>query len=98
MKNLLFVLSFIGSSQIVVAQKIFSVQYQNQADLKVFVVDYSNQADLHVYRVDYSNQAQDNKGLWFFSDYSNQADAKVFFVDYQNQAGWVNKTKIYMLE
>ena len=27
------------------AQKVFSVQYENQADVKVFVVNYENQAD-----------------------------------------------------
>ena len=35
------------------AQKIFSVQYESQADVKVFVVDYESQADLLVYKVDY---------------------------------------------
>ena len=39
------------------AQKTFSVQYANQADVKVFVVDYENQADLKVYKVKYENQA-----------------------------------------
>jgi hypothetical protein len=38
------------------AQKVFSVQYANQADVKVFVVDYPNQADLKVYKVKYKNQ------------------------------------------
>ena len=55
------------------AQKIFSVQYDNQADVKVFVVDYPNQADLKVYKVKYSNQAGKNDGLWFFTQYANQA-------------------------
>ena len=27
------------------AQKVYSVEYANQADVKVFVVDYENQAD-----------------------------------------------------
>ena len=39
------------------AQKVFSVDYANQADVKVFVVDYANQADLKVYFVKYENQA-----------------------------------------
>jgi hypothetical protein len=39
------------------AQKIYSVQYANQADVKVFVVDYENQADLKIYFVKYENQA-----------------------------------------
>ena len=42
------------------AQKIFSVEYQNQADIKVYVVEYENQCDLKVFKVDYSNQANGN--------------------------------------
>ena len=38
----------IFSSLFSYGQKIFSVNYANQADVKVFVVDYSNQADLLV--------------------------------------------------
>lgn len=30
------------------AQKVHSVEYSNQADVKVFVVDYENQADLKI--------------------------------------------------
>jgi len=30
------------------AQKVNSVEYENQADVKVFVVEYENQADLKV--------------------------------------------------
>src|SRR5690554_7081866 len=63
------------------AQKVFSVQYANQADVKVFVVDYENQADLKVYKVNYANQAGKNNGKWFFTKYANQADKKVFYVD-----------------
>lgn len=39
------------------AQKVYSVKYENQADVKVFVVKYENQADLKVYKVKYENQA-----------------------------------------
>lgn len=39
------------------AQKVFSVQYENQADFRVFVVKYENQADLKIYFVEYENQA-----------------------------------------
>ena len=35
------------------AQKIFSVDYESQADIKVFVVDYESQADLKVFKVKY---------------------------------------------
>jgi len=76
------------------AQKIFSVEYSNQADVKVFVVKYPNQADLLVYKVKYENQAGENNGKWFFVKYSNHADKKIYFVDYENQAD----LKIYFVE
>jgi hypothetical protein len=63
------------------AQKVFSVQYANQADVKVFVVDYPNQADLKVYKVKYKNQADKNNGIWFFTAYANQADKNIYFVE-----------------
>ena len=44
------------------AQKVYSVNYPNQADIKVFVVKYENQADLNVYKVKYENQAGENDG------------------------------------
>ena len=74
MKKLLFVLflvPFISNSQ-----KIFSVEYQNQSDVKVYVVEYENQSDLKVFKVDYPNQVDGNKGLWYFVDYQNQSDKK----------------------
>jgi hypothetical protein len=45
MKQFIIVFSFIVVSQTAYSQKLFSVNYQNQADIKVFVVDYANQAD-----------------------------------------------------
>jgi len=108
MKPFLLLLLFFPLSSY--AQKIFSVEYQNQADIKVFVVDYENQCDLKVFKVDYSNQASGNSGLWYFVDYANQADKKIYFVDYpnqsdlkiyfvqyQNQAGWRDKSKQHLL-
>ena len=50
------------------AQKVFSVEYSNQADVKVFVVDYESRSDLCVFKVDYSSQAGKNDGNWFFVD------------------------------
>ena len=43
---LAFLLFHIGLAK---AQKVFSVDYENQADVKVFVVKYENQADLKVF-------------------------------------------------
>ena len=58
MKNIVGSLILVFSSITVCkAQKVFSVNYENQADVKVFVVDYENQADLLVYKVKYENQA-----------------------------------------
>lgn len=88
------------------AQKVYTVEYENQADVKVFVVEYANNADLKVYKVEYSNQTGNNDGKWFFTEYGNQADKKIFFtqyanqadikifyVEYSNQAGWNDTSK-----
>ena len=56
MKYIKIVFAVIISNQLY-AQKIYSVDYENQADVKVFVVDYENQSDLKVYKVNYENQA-----------------------------------------
>lgn len=101
---------FLISSTFAFSQKMYSVDYSNQSDLKVYVVKYENQADLKVYKVKYANQAGKNDGKWFFTeyanqaekkiyfvDYENQADLKVFFVEYENQAGWRNKSKMQLL-
>lgn len=65
MKKLLIlsaILLFLGTTN---AQKVYSVKYQSQADVKVFVVKYESQADLKVYKVDYESQAGNNDGKWF---------------------------------
>ena len=80
MKAVLIVLfSLLLGSIDLYAQKVFSVDYANQADVKVFVVKYQNQADLKVYKVKYDNQATGNDGRWFFTRYANQASKKIFF-------------------
>jgi hypothetical protein len=92
------------------AQKVFAVQYENQADVKVFVVKYENQADLKIYKVKYENQAGKNNGAWFFTKYKNQskkkiyfvtyenqADLKIYVVKYKNQAGWREKSKQHLM-
>jgi hypothetical protein len=58
--NIIFISLFLSSY--CHAQKVYSVEYESQADVKVFVVDYENQADLKVYRVKYSNQVGKNTG------------------------------------
>ena len=78
MKNLLILLfiPFISYSQ-----KIFSVEYPNQSDIKVYVVEYENQSDKKIY----------------FVDYPNQSDLKIFFVMYKNQSGWRNTSKQHLM-
>ena len=68
------------------SQKVYSVQYDYQADIKVFVTQYDYQADLLVYKVQDDYQVKDNKGLWFFTEQSYQANKKVFFTQYDYQA------------
>ncbi len=58
MKPLVLVIALLLSFVITKAQKVYSVDYENQADIKVYVVLYENQADLLVYKVKYDeNQA-----------------------------------------
>ena len=105
-----FLSLFLLCSLFCYSQKVHSVAYANQAEVKIHVVGYENQADLKVFKVAYGNQAEGNDGLWYFVDYANQADKKVYFVDYanqsdlkiyfvkyRNQAGWRNKSKKHLL-
>jgi hypothetical protein len=107
---LIFVVLLFSGLSPLSAQTLFSVQYQNQAEVKVYVVKYESQADLKVYKVPYRSQAKGNEGLWFFEEhvnqahkkiffvkYENQADLKIFFVKYRNQAGWRNRNKIHLM-
>lgn len=45
------------------ATKVYSVDYESQADVKVFVVEYQSQADLLVYRVQYESQVRRTRWL-----------------------------------
>jgi hypothetical protein len=109
MKKLLFLTVCLLISGITKAQKVFSVEYASQADIKVFVADYESQADLSVFKVDYSSQAGKNDGKWFFVEYASQADKKIFFtayasqadiliyfVEYSSQAKWRKKEKLHL--
>jgi hypothetical protein len=112
MKNLMSILItflFLGIFQISQGQKVFSTQYDYQADVKVYVCQYDYQADLKVYKVSSDYQAGKN-GKWFFTkydyqadkkiyfvDYDYQADLKIFFVDYDYQAGWNNSSKQHLM-
>jgi len=69
-----------------IAQKLYSVAYAHQAQVKVFVTEYAHQADLLVFKVVYDHQAKGNEGFWHFTDYAHQAHKKIFFVDHAHQA------------
>ena len=94
----------------VFSQKIYTVDYSSQSDIKVFVVDYESQSDLKVFKVDYQSQSKGNEGLWYFVKYSSQSDKKIYFVDYpsqsdlkvyfvkyKSQSGWRNNSKKHLL-
>ena len=66
MKQLILIAVMLATFNFAKAQKVCSVDYENQADLKVFVVQYENQADLNVYKVKYENQAGNNDEMRFF--------------------------------
>ena len=56
--NTLFIVLFVSLN--FSAQKVFSVEYASQADVKVFVVDYASQADLLVHKKEYASQVSGN--------------------------------------
>ena len=106
-KLLLISLIFIPS--LLYSQKIFSVEYESQSDIKVFVVEYESQCDLKVFKVEYESQGKGNEGLWyfvkhqsqsdkkiFFVEHESQSDLKIFFVKYQSQSGWRDKSKKHL--
>tara|TARA_X000000368_G_scaffold419096_1_gene422472 strand:+ start:4596 stop:4760 length:165 start_codon:yes stop_codon:yes gene_type:complete len=50
---MLFILVAILCAMNIQAQKVFSVRYASQADIKVFVEKYESMADLAVYKGDH---------------------------------------------
>jgi hypothetical protein len=92
--KLIGILVLLAVCNITFAQKVFSVEYPNQADVKVFVVKYESQSDLKVFKVEYENQA---KKKIYFVEYENQADLKIYFVEYESQAGWKTKKKMHLM-
>ena len=108
MKKILFLTLCLMISSITKAQKVFSVEYASQADIKIYVADYESKSDLSVFKVDYESRAGNNDGNWFFVDYVSKADKKIFFVehasqadiiifyvDYSSRVGWNKKEKIH---
>ena len=108
MKYLAIILLFIPV--LLKAQKVFSVNYESQADVKLFVTQYESQADLLVFVEEYESRANGNEGRWFFESYESRADKKVFFVEYESQAdlkiffvqyesraGWRNREKMHLM-
>jgi len=66
MRNMLFILVVILCAMNIQAQKVFSVRYISQTDIKVFVEKYESMAGLVVYKVDYENRAGVNNGQFCF--------------------------------
>ncbi|MDA7558531.1 DUF6150 family protein [Flavobacteriaceae bacterium] len=89
-------IAFVASWQLL-AQKIVSVEYESQAEVKIYVVEYESQCDLKVHKVEYESQAKGNEGLWYFTNFASQADLKIYFVPYKSKAGWKNKKYMPLL-
>ena len=51
MKQFILTLLIIAGSFAINAQKVYTVKYESQADVKVYVVKYESQADFKVYKV-----------------------------------------------
>ena len=91
-------------------QKVYSVQYKSEADVKVFVVEYKSEADLIVYKCEYKSEAVENRGLWcfvdykseadkliYFVEYNSEADLKIYFTEYKSEAFWKDRSKIHLM-
>ena len=57
MKKCTLFIAALSLSCMIQAQKVYSVDYDYQADVKVYVVNYDYQADLKIFFVDYNYQA-----------------------------------------
>lgn len=94
------------------AQKVYSVDHDYQANIKVIVVDKDYRAYLIVYKTDKSHRAKanENNGIWhfcstpsqadktvFFVDKEYRADLKVFFTDKEYRAGWKKNDKKHLM-
>ena len=79
------------------AQKVFAVQYENQADVKVFVVKYENQAGKNNGAWFFTKYKNQSKKKIYFVTYENQADLKIYVVKYKSQAGWREKSKQHLM-
>ncbi len=64
-------------------QKVHTVKYDSQADLKVYIVKYESQCDLKVFIAEHESQAKED-GLWYF-------------VEYESQSGWRDRSKRHLL-
>lgn len=106
----LFALLFISVNMS--GQKVYSTQYDYQADVKVYVVDNEYLADLIVYRAKQEHELYNKKncGYWFFTSQPYTADKKIYFVDRDYNAdlkiyftsneylaGWKNNEKKYLM-
>lgn len=109
-QKFLICILLISVSSLSYPQKIFSVNFESQSDIKVHIVDYEYQCDLKVFKVEYESQIKGNEGLWYFVEYPSQTDKKIFFVEYESQSdlniffvkyksqsGWRNNSKKHLL-
>ena len=51
-----------------VAQTMYEVQYESQADIKLYEVDYPSQADIKYFIVEYKSQVNESKNHWYWVD------------------------------
>jgi hypothetical protein len=91
--KIIFFLGLMITGNMLFAQKVFSVQYESQADVKVFVVDYESQAGKNDGKWFFTQYESQSQKTIYFAKYASQADVKIFFVDYESQAGWKNNSK-----
>ena len=92
------------------AQSVFPVKFQSEATVKLAEVGTSSIADLIVYKVSSDTAVGNNNGLWYFPAFPDStskkiffvsdtpsADLKVYFTSSPSEAGWINTSRMSLL-
>jgi len=92
------------------AQRMYIVDHESQAELTVFITERMSEADLVVFKEQYPSRAKGNDGYWFFESFPSRADKRIFiskyrsraeliicFTQYRSRAGWRKQQKKHLL-
>ena len=92
------------------AQSVYQTKFPSEASVRLIEVGTLSMADLVVYKVDSASAAGNNNGMWYFPAFPDStskriffvtdtpsADLKVYFTSSPGEAGWVNTSRMSLL-